>query len=118
VSAHLFDIVETAIIESRVQRRYYVRACAWMHGVEVSLRNVSRSGAQLACPQQRFGEITPYLEDDCVELVLDLGGRITLGAAVVYAKPADGEELIGVKFDVRATAGLAQVDAYIRALEG
>jgi len=118
VSAHLFEIVETAIIENRVQPRYPVTGRAELHGVEVTLRNISRSGAQLACPQQRFGEITPFLDEDCVRVVLELDPRVEVRAAVVYASPRGAEVLIGLKFDERDAAGLETVDAVVRRFEG
>ena len=118
VSAHLFEAVETAIIENRVQPRYPVSGRATLQGVEVAVRNVSRSGAQLACPQQLFGKVTPFLDDDCVEVALELTPRIVVRAAVVYASPRGAEVLIGLKFDERDVAGCACVDALIRRLEG
>ena len=118
MSAHLFETVETAIIENRVQPRHPVSGRATLQDVEVSVRNVSRSGAQLACPQQRFGKLTPFLDDASVKVVLELEPRIEVCAAVVYASPRGAEVLIGVKFDERDAAAQVAVEALLRRLEG
>ena len=118
MSSHLFEVVETAIIENRAQRRHPVSLTATLGDQEVLLRNLSRGGAQLACPVSDYAALHPRFEDGFLPLVLRLHVPVPVEVDVVYANRAGDQYLIGVQFREMGAPERGHLEAYVRALEG
>ncbi len=116
MTAHLYEFFESQIIENRRAPRYAVEERGTLCGAPVEVRNVSRSGAQLACPTRDYDQIAEALGRPPVPVELDLGTALSLEAEPIYANRGDDHYLIGVRFVGMRRRQQAALDAYIDTL--
>ncbi len=86
--------------ESRHERRVAVSVLGALGGTPVRVRNVSRSGAQIGCPEPLYPFLQPALSADTGTLELDLGAgeQVAVSCRPVYARPCGDETLVGLRF--------------------
>ncbi|MEM7251195.1 MAG: PilZ domain-containing protein [Pseudomonadota bacterium] len=98
MGAHLYDAVETAIIEQRREPRIRVDASVKLEGVPGRLRNLSASGAQIWVDELYADALRPIVNESCLCLEIALDPSIELDVQVVYAAKHEGGYLMGMKF--------------------
>jgi len=116
MTGHMFHSFETYVIENRRQPRYQVDEVGTLCGVPVRVRNLSRTGAQLACSPENLAQIGPNLSRSPVPVELRLQALLSLTADVVYTIERDGQHFMGIRFVQVSQSAQALLDEYIAAL--
>lgn len=116
MTGHMFYNFETEIIENRRHPRYPVDEVGTLCGMPVKVRNISRTGAQLACSTESFAQVKRKLSRAPVLVELNLQALVSLSADVIYAIECDGQRLIGIHFGQMGRVSRALIDEYIATL--
>jgi len=102
-------------IEQRRFPRFNVELTARVQRTTVSVKNISRSGLQAACPAMLFDFLAPALEAGTAELSLTITEEQVARARckVVYVSEYGDEYLIGLEFAEFEEDGEAMVAGLI-----
>ena len=99
VSAYLYEIFETEIVENRKNPRYQIAERGAVRGVQAEVRSISRGGAQFAFSHEAFAQFQDLQVGKVVATELQFELSLALDAQVVYIMGPQGNPL-----------GRAQVD--------
>ena len=113
---HIFEGVQSQIIENRRELRYEVSERGTLGGVEMVVRNLSRTGAQLTYVEEGLSGAEAIPAGTQVTLELYLPDVVQLTGEIIYANDLDADHLVGVHFLQVGARERALIDQYIRSL--